>query len=82
MYRTAMPYEVGKKIKYIRTSKHMSLKYVEQLSGVSAAYLNRLEEGKSRSPALPIIIKLSQAYDMEVIDMLKIALKDYGIINL
>lgn len=81
-YRTNTPYDFGKKIKEIRISKHMSLKYVEKLSNVSAAYLNRLEEGKSRSPTLPVIIKLARAYDIELIDMLKIALKDYGIINL
>lgn len=81
-YRTNTPYDFGKKIKEIRISKHMSLKYVEQLSDVSASYLNKLESGQNRSPSLPIFIALAEAYSMEVMDLLKIALNDYGIINL
>lgn len=72
-------YRLGQKLKEIRISKHMSLKYVERLSNISAAYLSRLEEGKSKSPTLPVIIKLARAYDVEVIELLKIALKDYGL---
>lgn len=70
-------YEFGKILKNIRTSKNMSLRYVEKISGVSATYLWRLEEGNSRCPTIPVIVKLAEAYNLDAMELLKMAADDY-----
>ncbi len=52
---------LGVVIKRHREELNMSLKDVEQLSGISSSYIHRLEKGERKSPGLQIIFKLASA---------------------
>lgn len=65
----------GEKLKELRESKGMSLKDLEYVSGVTASYINRIENGK-RKPSVAKIEKLADALDVDVqyfLDMLNIS---------
>lgn len=66
----------GEKLKEIRVSKDMSLKDIEEICGVSASYIWRIEIGEKKSPSIPILAKISKAYNINLMDMLKMALED------
>lgn len=52
----------GIMLKHYRTKvKNYSLKQLEELSGVSASYANRLETGERRSPSITIVLQLAEA---------------------
>lgn len=66
----------GEKLREIRVSKDMSLKDIEEICGVSASYIWRIEIGEKKSPSIPILAKISKAYNISLMDMLKMALED------
>jgi transcriptional regulator with XRE-family HTH domain len=51
----------GLMIKHYRKIKNYSLKQLEELSGVSASYVNRLERGERKSPSITKILQLAEA---------------------
>ncbi|WP_067929223.1 helix-turn-helix domain-containing protein [Alicyclobacillus shizuokensis] len=61
---------VGARIKFLREQKHLSLKDLENKTGISASYLNRLEKGERKSPGCPIMFKLADALDVSVFELL------------
>lgn len=62
--------DFGTKIKYLRKSKDYSLKDLEDLTGISRSYINRIENGLRECPSYPIIEKIAQALGVEPLYLL------------
>lgn len=71
--KRAISKEFGAYIKEIRDRNGYSLKEVEEMTKISASYINRIEKGERNAPSYPIIEKLAQAYNVPVHDLLKSA---------
>jgi len=54
----------GIMLKHYRKLKNLSLKELENLCGVSASYINRLERGERRSPSISVILRLAGVLDI------------------
>ena len=54
----------GIMLKHYRKIKNLSLKELENLCGVSASYINRLERGERRSPSISVILRLAGVLDI------------------
>lgn len=54
--------EFGNYLNALRKKKGYTLRKVEEISGVSNAYLSQLENGKIKSPSLSVLHKLSKAF--------------------
>ncbi len=52
--------ELGKRIKSIRDSRHLTLKTIESSAGISATHISEIERGKT-SPTLGALIRLARA---------------------
>jgi transcriptional regulator with XRE-family HTH domain len=68
----------GEYLRTLRTEKKLSLREVEELSGVSNSYLGLIERGQRPIPGADILKKLAPVYDVPVRDLLNAAgyLKD------
>lgn len=64
---------VGSYIKEKRELKELSLKDLEELSGISASYINRIENGSRNAPSVPILTQIAQCLDIDVADLLDLA---------
>ena len=51
-------------LKKIRNHRGVSLRQMEERSGISNAYLSQLETGKVKNPSLDVLYKLSQYFDL------------------
>jgi len=56
--------KIGHYLKALRKGKRYTLREVEEISGVSNAYLSQLENGKIKNPSLSVLHKLSKAYEI------------------
>lgn len=56
--------ELGKRIKGVRESKHLTLKNIEAAAGISATHISEIERGKT-SPTLGALIRISKALGKE-----------------
>lgn len=54
------------KLKEIRTQRAMTLKEVEEKSGISNAYLSQIEQGKLKYLTFNFLMKLAEAYGLSV----------------
>ncbi len=52
--------KLGRRIKKIREDKHLTLKNVEAVAGISATHISEIERGKT-SPTLGALMRISQA---------------------
>lgn len=52
--------ELGKRIKRIRESKHLTLKNIEAAASISATHISEIERGKT-SPTLGALVRISRA---------------------
>jgi len=52
--------ELGKRIKKIRESKHLTLKNIEAAASISATHISEIERGKT-SPTLGALVRISKA---------------------
>lgn len=52
--------ELGKRIKKVRESKHLTLKNIEAAAGISATHISEIERGKT-SPTLGALVRISRA---------------------
>ena len=52
--------ELGKRIKGIRESKHLTLKNIEAAASISATHISEIERGKT-SPTLGALLRISKA---------------------
>lgn len=63
----------GSVIKHARERKGYSLKELEEITGISASYINRLEHCERRAPSYPIIELLADALDLDVSELLEVS---------
>lgn len=56
----------GTIIKFSRENKNLSLKELEDKTGISASYINRLENGERQAPSIPIASELADALDLDL----------------
>lgn len=56
---------LGAVLRLARESKTYSLRYVEDKTGISNAYLSQLENDKIKKPAADTLYKLSEIYNIE-----------------
>lgn len=52
--------ELGKRIKRVRESKHLTLKNIEAAASISATHISEIERGKT-SPTLGALLRISKA---------------------
>jgi transcriptional regulator with XRE-family HTH domain len=64
----------GSMIKYLRGKKGLSLRQINELTGISESYVNRLENGGRLCPSFPIIEKLASALSVEPADLLEVGM--------
>jgi transcriptional regulator with XRE-family HTH domain len=55
--------KLGKHLQSVRKERGLTLRSVEEKTGVSNAYLSQLENGKIRQPSPSILHKLAECYD-------------------
>lgn len=63
----------GEEIKRIRNEKKLSLKDVEEISGISHSYLSQIENGKRNAPKPDMMKKLSKGLNTPYTDLMKLA---------
>lgn len=63
----------GSLIKHQRELKGYSLKEMEQITGVSATYICRLESGERKAPSVPILQILADTLGIEVSELLDVS---------
>ena len=56
--------ELGKRIKKVRESKHLTLKNIEASAGISATHISEIERGKT-SPTLGALIRIARALEKD-----------------
>jgi len=62
--------------KKLRKDKKLTLRQVEEVTGISNAYLSQLETGKIKSPSFDTVIKLLKLYIEPVSGLEKLYSKD------
>lgn len=60
----------GSLIKHLREQKGYTLKKMEEMTGVSATYICRIEAGERKAPSIPIVRLLADALDVKLAEML------------
>src|SRR5689334_13657987 len=60
----------GKYLQSLRQEKSLTLRAVEDATGISNAYLSQLEQGKIKQPSPAIIHKLSEIYNVSYGELL------------
>jgi SOS-response transcriptional repressor LexA len=63
----------GKKLKELRQNQNLKIRELENLSGVSNAYLSQLENGKRGKPSPEIIKKLAPYLNVSYTELMKMA---------
>lgn len=64
---------LGKTLKDLRENSKLTLRTVEDISGISNAYLSQLENDKIKKPAADILHKLADVYKVDFNDLLSLA---------
>jgi HTH-type transcriptional regulator, competence development regulator len=64
---------LGKFLQAAREQKKLTLRAVEQETGVSNAYLSQLESGKIKQPSPVFLHKLSDLFEVSYTDLLSLA---------
>ena len=54
------------RIKEIRLSENLTLKYISYVSNVSPSYIHQLESGKRENPSYQIMKKISKALNKPI----------------
>lgn len=62
-------FELGNYLRQLRTQKRLSLRKVQELSGVSGSYLSQVEQRK-RQPTADLLKKIASTYGTSVKDLL------------
>lgn len=70
--RTVNP-NFGKMLKYLRTKQGLSLKQINEMTGISESYVNRLENRGRLCPSYPVIEKLALALGVDPADLLEVS---------
>lgn len=59
-----------KVLKELRRKKALTLREVEEITGISNPYLSQLENGKIKSPSAQILRKLALLYEVDVNELI------------
>lgn len=70
----SMSESFGNYIRTLRISQGKSLQQVQDETGISSAYINRMENNTRRCCSLPIIESLSECYGRPVYELVEMAL--------
>lgn len=62
----SVSWEFAYLLRYYRRLRGLSLKELEEKTGVTASYVNRLERGYKKSPSLGLVEKLAEALNVPV----------------
>lgn len=65
--------KLSKELKNIRKLRKLSLREVEEKTGISNAYLSQLERGEAENPTPQKLQKLAECYDVSYVDLMKAA---------
>jgi len=65
--------KLGKFLKEARKAEKATLRFVEQQTGISNAYLSQLENGKIRQPSPTLLYKLCELYDVSYAEAMNLA---------
>ena len=65
--------KLSKELKNIRKLRRLSLREVEEKTGISNAYLSQLERGEAENPTPQKLQKLAKCYDVPYVDLMKAA---------
>ena len=57
---------LGQVLKESREKSNKKLREVEEIAGISNAYLSQLENNKIKKPSANVLYKLSQVYEVEL----------------
>ena len=68
---------VGSYIREKRELKGLSLKELEELSDISASYINRIENGNRKAPSVPILTNLARCLGIDVADLLELTRNEH-----
>lgn len=63
----------GSLLRFYREGRNLSLKDVEELTGVSAGYVCRLEKGERKAPSLPILKLLASALQVNLSELIEVS---------
>ncbi|MFB6367162.1 helix-turn-helix domain-containing protein [Paenibacillus elgii] len=66
----------GLLLKHHRTLQNLTLKELEEISGVSSSYLNRLEKGDRKSPSISKCFQICDALEIPYYAILQTALSE------
>lgn len=61
---------LGTRIKEIRESKNISLYELSRITGISNCHLWRMENNKRKDPAISTVVKVANALDVSVEDII------------
>ncbi|STB71347.1 helix-turn-helix domain-containing protein [Clostridium baratii] len=62
--------KIGKRLKDERLKLGLSLQYMEEKTGVNAAYIYRIEEGERKNPSIKIIKRICDFYKLDFIEII------------
>ncbi len=65
--------KLGKYLKILREELGLSLRAVEEKSGISNAFLSQIESGKVKQPSPIVLHKLSQVYSVSYESLMEIS---------
>ncbi|MGV3202287.1 helix-turn-helix domain-containing protein (plasmid) [Limosilactobacillus reuteri] len=65
-----MSESLGQYLRSLRNSKHMSMAEVRKQTGITNSRLSKLENDQVADPSISVICKLSNCYEVDVVDIL------------
>ena len=65
-----MSESLGQYLRRLRNSKHMSMAEVRKQTGITNSRLSKLENDQVADPSISVICKLSNCYEVDVVDIL------------
>lgn len=63
----------GSMLLYLREKKQYSLQQLSDKTGICPTYIHKLEKNKRNCPSYPIVSKLAEALEVDVIDLLEVS---------
>lgn len=67
--------KLGRAIRYYRTAQGLSLAELEEKSGISASYLNRIERGERLAPSLPVVKNIADALNVPLDHLIELSVE-------
>jgi len=64
---------LGRYLKRIRKERKLTLRFVEEKTGISNAYLSQVENGKIVKPSPSVLYKLAEFYDVSYEHLMRLA---------